>query len=479
MRPRAHVFSLAVGALLLTACNANGLPVAPTSTPQLSVVATPTTLAFAQPTDTTRPIVVRPTATAVNTEASTPDAGATSPAAGTATPGNTAQPGATTQAANTPDPVLNSQIAQVERDLSTVRGLKPTTNVPETFLTQSQMRDNLLKGLQEDYTRQEAKDDAGELWLLRLVSDRSIDLYQLQADLLSEQVLGYYDPKKKDLFVLSTSSNLTPSARQTLAHEYTHALQDQRFDLQKLLPERSKDDDRSLAVQALVEGDSTLSGLSYARDYFTAKEKQQFLQENSSGSSTVLDKAPAYLRESLIFPYNEGADFVNQLLQIGGFSAVDKALADPPTSTEQIMHPEKYLNQPRDVPVPVALQPLTDTLGAGWTLRDYGTTGEFDLKIELQENGAADPAGGAAGWGGGSYAYYVNGDNLLMLQKTVWDNESEAKEYQTALEQTFKRDQKSGNFYVDGGRYFSLQASGKTITLISSNDQAALQRATK
>lgn len=484
MRHRARALSLAVGVLLLTACNGSGLPVSPTNTSPVITQVTPTTPAQAQrPTSTVETRAGLPTATMGSLDGATLEPQATVEAtqqtrATTApgAPGGTAQPNATSQAGN---PRLNQEIAQVEKDASAVRGLKPTGDVPETFLSQSQMHDNLIKGLQEDYSREEAKQDTNELWLLRLVSDRSVDLYQLQADLLSEQVLGYYDPKKKDLFVLNKGQDLSPSARQTLAHEFTHALQDQRFDLQKLLPDKSTDDDRSLAIRALVEGDATLSGLSYAREYFTAKEKQQFLQENSGGSTSVLDKAPTYLRESLIFPYTAGPDFVNQLLQIDGFRAVDKALADPPTSSEQIMHPEKYLNQPRDVPVPVALQPLTATLGAGWTMEDFGTSGEFDLKIQLQENGASDPEGGAAGWGGGSYAYYANGDKGLMLQKVVWDSAKDATEYKTALEQTFKRAQKDGSFYVDGGRYFNIQASGKSVTLTSSNDKAALALATK
>lgn len=479
MRHRAHVLSLVVGALVLTACNSSGLPVAPTNTPSLLTQATPTTLAMApRPIATTGPRTTQPTPTASILGDSTPAVGATSQAQATTAPGGTARPGATTQAGNA---VLDKEIAQVEKDTVITRGLKPLGDVPETFLNPAQMHDNLVKDLQDNYSPAEAKQDAAELWLLRLVKDPSIDLYQLQADLLSEQVLGYYDPKKKDLFVLNTGGNqdLTPASRQTLAHEFTHALQDQHFDLEKLLPDKSKDDDRSLAIRALVEGDATLSGLSYARDYFTPKEKQQFLQENSSGSTAVLDKAPAYLRESLFFPYDAGPDFVNQLLQIKGFQAVDKALADPPTSSEQIMHPEKYINQPRDMPVPVALQPLTDTLGAGWTIQDFGTLGEFDLKVQLQENGASNPTEGAAGWGGGSYAFYTNGGKSLVVQNTVWDNQQEAEEFQTALEQTFSQAQKSGSFYVDGGRYFSLQASGKTVNLIASNDRAALQRATR
>src|SRR5690242_6928546 len=136
-----------------------------------------------------------------------------------------------------------------------MRGLKPKTDVKEQFVPQSQMQANLTQELKQDYTPEEAKRDATTLWLLRLLKDPGIDLLKLQTDLLGEQVLGYYDHKKKELFVRSDEAQLSPLARETLAHEYTHSLQDQYYDLGKLRPDHMEND-RGTAVLSLIEGDA-------------------------------------------------------------------------------------------------------------------------------------------------------------------------------------------------------------------------------
>ncbi|HET6313383.1 MAG TPA: hypothetical protein VFH60_06070, partial [Chloroflexia bacterium] len=397
MRHKTRAFLMSVCLLVLAACNSTGLPVSPTNTPQLNTQATPTAESVAGAPSATPRNQARPTRTprtAQATEAPTDDA--------TAEPTEDAGPQPTSEASNTK---LDKEVMEVERNTANVRGLAPKGDVPETFLTQPQMKSNLLNDITEDYSREEANEDAMELWLLRLMDDPETDLLQLHIDLLGEQVLGYYDPEEDEMFVLRNQADLSPGSKQTLAHEFVHALQDQYFDLEKMLPDESHDDDRSLAIRAVVEGDATMAGLSYVRDYFTQADIEEFLQESSSADTSVLNSAPAYLRESLYFPYDAGADFVNELLMMDGFQAVDEALADPPASTEQILHPDKYFDSPRDEPIQVPLPPLTDTLGAGWTMVDWGTLGEFDLRVILDENGAADPDEAAAGWGGGSYAF--------------------------------------------------------------------------
>ncbi|MDQ3929739.1 MAG: hypothetical protein M3328_11420 [Chloroflexota bacterium] len=472
MRHKTRSFLIAAGLLLISACNGSGLPVAPTNTPDLGSAATPTAESIAGlPTETPRQ--ARPTRTPRGnqpTEEPTEEA--------TAEPTEDAGPQPTSQAN---DAELDKEVRQVEKDTVTVRGLKPQGDVPETFINQSQMKSNLLNDIKEDYSQEEAQSDAMWLWLLRLSDDPDLDLLQLQADLLGEQVLGYYDPEKDELYVLRNQEDLSPNSRVTLSHEFVHALQDQHFDLEKLLPDDSHNDDRDTAVRALVEGDATLAGYTYARDYFTKAEIQDFLDENSAADTSVLNSVPAYMRESLYFPYDSGSSFVNELLAMNGFQAVDEALADPPASTEQIMHPDKYFDSPRDEPIAVALDPLTDTLGADWTMVDWGTLGEFDLRVILDENGAFDPDEAAAGWGGGSYALYQNSGRDLGLMYTAieWDDDAEADEYFDALEETFGDATRAGDLYEQDGRFFSLTRSGKTVTLMSSNDQAALESVAK
>ncbi|MFL5731981.1 MAG: hypothetical protein ACJ78Q_02175 [Chloroflexia bacterium] len=455
--------------LFLAACDPAGItPPTPTSEP-----ATPTAEATAtsEPTATTEAAL--PTAT---TEALEPTAttGAALPTPTTAAGGPTATPGGAISAAE------QAEVAQVESDTSDLRGLDPKTDVVEKFVPGAQMQANLTDELKQDYTPEESKRDTTTFWLLRLLKDPNTDLLKLQQDLLGEQVLGYYDHKKKELFVRSDDPQLSPLARETLAHEYTHSLQDQYYDLGKLRPDHMEND-RGTAVLSLVEGDASISGIAYAKQYMTPADFQSVLDESRNSSTKVIDAAPRYVRDSLLFPYDQSVEFITQLIQAqpGSFKGIDDAFRDPPQSSEQILHPEKYLDKPRDVPVAVTLPPLTSTLGTGWTHRYSDTMGEFDLGEILKDNGVEEPtaAAAAAGWGGGRYSLYQNGDKALVYLGTVWDTAKDATEYNDALQKSFSSMKKDGQLWADDKRFFGLKHSGKNLTLVSGTDRAAVERA--
>ena len=474
MRRRIPLFLLIL--CLLTACNPFAGPEAtPTPTP---VPPTATAVAVA-PTDTTAPATPvaeasatapagNPTPTeAAPTEAATVEATAAAEATGTPAP---------PVAAATIPPALEQQITKIESEAATVRGLKPKTDVPEYFISSEQIKENLKQEIAQDYPRDQARRDTLELWLMRFVNDQSLDLYQVQVDLLGEQVLGYYDQDKKDLFVRNDQQPLSPLAQETLAHEFVHSLQDEYYNLRKLRPRNSHNGDRDAAITSLIEGDATISGLIFAQKYMTQAEFQEFLKEDSSGSTKILDQVPLYIRESLYFPYDQGFKFVLALYQSGGFPRIDKAFQDPPTSTEQIMHPEKYLNSPRDVPKAVDLVPLTDTLGAGWTMQDTNTLGEFDLDALLRTNNVTDPEA-AAGWGGARYALYQGNGGAVVLLTTRWDTAKDAGEFNTALTQSLSKATKDGAIWNDNGRFIGITHTGDQVTMVSGTERAAVERA--
>src|SRR5687768_6780498 len=445
--------------LLLAACDIRGLPVSPTPQGTTTVptaisgtMSTPTGVA-SQPTSIIANATTIPTRTAQASTAVIP----------TVSAGSEGE---------------NEQVLEVEEDAATIRELQPKENVVETFITRDQLRTNLIRDIDEDYPQDEAKRDALELWLMRLSKDRSLDLHQLFIDLYTENIAGYYDSEEEKLFVLGDQKQLSPQARETLAHEFVHSLQDQHFDLDKLLPEDSPDDDKSLAIRSLVEGDATLAGYMYAYRYFTKEEFEEMLAESSNNPSDVIDSVPTYIRNSLLFPYDAGATFVSKLIEEGGFDRVNKALGDPPSSTEQILHPDKYMLTPRDEPLPVAIPPLTDTLGTGWTLTDSGTLGEFDFSEILRENGAGAPADSADGWGGGKYDLYENGNNAVLFIDSRWDTAGEADEFYNAMQETFVTAQSEGEkLWSEGGRYFGLRYSGDRVTLVTATDRKALDSA--
>ncbi|HEX5691168.1 MAG TPA: hypothetical protein VFX76_14240 [Roseiflexaceae bacterium] len=450
---RYRLFALLLALALLSGCEVFGVSLAPTPSP----TAAPT----------------KPPATSIPPPKAPPTTAPEPTAAPAVAPTSAPDP---TQSGETVDAKTEAEIEQIEDDTANLRGLQPKENVPETFISPEQLRANLKEQLDKDYSPEEGRRDTLELWLLRLIDDRSIDLYQLQLDLLSEQVLGYYDPKTNEFFVLGSQTELTPLARETIAHEFVHSLQDQHYDLEKMRPD-NLDDDRSRAISALIEGDATVSGLQYAQQHMSPTELATLLRESGAASTATLDRAPAYIRESLIFPYQAGAQFIVALARSGGYAAVDTALADPPQSSEQILHPEKYQGTPRDEPLPIAMVALTDTLGANWTYQDSDTLGEFDFSILLRENGVSDPDKAAGGWGGARYALYQNGEQALVILGTRWDSAADASEFAAALEQSLAKAKRAGDLWSDGDRFVGFVQRDDQVIYVAGTEQAATEQA--
>lgn len=403
--------------------------------------------------------------------------GATSPTAAATRP--SASPSASPAASGPPsgaDAAIKQQLATIEQETAKVRGLQPTGDVPVQVISREQLRANLKQQLNDSYSREQAAQDTLELWLFRLVKDRSLDLYQLQLDLLTEQVLGYYDPATKALYVVSDAAGngLAPLDQYTMSHEFTHALQDQRYDLQKLQPENNHDADRNAAVSALAEGDSVLSSTQWALQYMSKSDLAEIVNGSGELSSSVLDSAPTYIQKSLLFPYDQGLNFVTTLYGQGKFDAIDRAFTDPPTSTEQIMHPEKYLAADRDEPKDAPLPDISAALGAGWSQSDTDTLGEFDLRELLDENGAKDANQDAAGWGGARYALYQNGDNGVVVMNSVWDTQADADEFAAGLRETLPQASVAANVWNVDGRFIAYTETGGNVYYAAGTDQAAV-----
>lgn len=325
-------------------------------------------------------------------------------------------------------------IADQTEDL---RELEPLAPVSHRLVSQEQMSQLIFQKLEEEYAPAEARQDQLVLATLELIPP-DLDLYQLINALLGEQVAGLYDPEDETLYVVTFSGGMGPLEKSTFAHEYAHALQDQYFDLEALGmggEETDQDDDQLQAIQSLVEGDASFIMQQYMGTHLKPVELLRLIGEAASIDQEALNRAPRYLRESFLFPYQEGLLFVGKLYQEGGWPAVNAAYTHPPQSTEQIMHPERY---PHDMPQVVTLPPLTDTLGSGWQLVDEDVLGEFTLRAYLDVHLTRSRAAGAAeGWDGDRYAVYQNvgAEQMLLVLSLVWDNEVEAAEFVGAYQE--------------------------------------------
>ena len=306
-----------------------------------------------------------------------------------------------------------------------IRGLEQKAEVPFAFVDAAQLRNDLLHSYNDEQAVREIEISRKLIVMLGLLSPDA-DLHGTLVDLYAENILGYYNHKDKKMYLVSGKTTFGPVEKITLAHEFTHALQDQYFDLEKLQQGPEDNSDRSLAVTSLIEGDATLTMVIWARRFLSQDE---LIQLQASSGPTSLDTAPLVVRDEALFPYNEGALFVFQLWRTGGFQAVNSAFRDPPQSSEQIMHPEKYLA--REKPVEVTLPDLAAALGPGWTQLRSDVLGEIDMRILLEQFLGADVAAkGAEGWGGDRFSLLENekGQNALVVG-TVWDSEAEAGEF--------------------------------------------------
>ncbi len=323
---------------------------------------------------------------------------------------------------------IREQMDQIQDEVVLLRGLRPSGPVDRGLLTTDELREYVLDDFLDDYTQEEARDDARVLALLGLL-DADYELFDLYLDLYSENIAGFYDDEVEQLFVVQDSRFGGPE-RLTYAHEYAHALQDQTYDLDQGLGFNDEaceaDSERCAALQALLEGDATLLEERWLLTYASDADFQQLLDFYESFSSPTYDSAPEFLKEDFLFPYATGFDFVEHFFLDGGWAAVDALYADPPVSTEQILHPGRY---PNDVPVALVVPEVLDSLGTGWREMDRDVLGEWFTFLTLREQVPEEQAQLAAeGWGGDYYIAFHNdsvGHGVLVVA-TAWDTVRDA-----------------------------------------------------
>lgn len=326
--------------------------------------------------------------------------------------------------------------AEIRAAVEQIRGLQPTKAVEPVSLNEDQLRANLTADFDKENTAQELKLAEDELITLGLLP-KGTSLRKVMLDFQTGQVAGYYSPEKDQLYVVSRSGGLGGAEIVTYAHEFTHQLQDQRVDLESLGLDATDQSDRQLARLALVEGDATSVQSTYMTSNLTPQQLGEVLA--AAGDPEALEalrKAPPFVRETAFFPYQDGLAFVTMVLAAGGYAAVDAAFKDPPDSTEQILHPEKYIA--REAPVKVTLPDVAKALGAGWTAAGQDTLGEKIMAIWLNPAGVGGVPqslanAAAAGWGGDRLVILRGPDGAIGIGMiTTWDTAADAAEFTTA-----------------------------------------------
>jgi hypothetical protein len=369
-------------------------------------------------------------------------------------------------------------IGTIEARVERLRGLDFTTRpVPQT-VTPAQARREGLADLDRSYPRSRRLADEEVLKLLGLI-DPKVDLRAASSSVFGEQVAGYYDPRSRRLRVVSGASTSGRVLNElVLAHELTHALEDQRLGLDQ---ERlSSNDDRALAYLSLVEGSATDVMYDYGARYFSGEELLGGVLGSAFQGTGGL---PPFVTAQLVFPYQRGLAFVQRLVQVGGgrWTLVDAAhRSHPPVSTEQILHPDKYLRF--EAPERVRLDP-GKVLGADWTRSVAGVLGEWETG-EMLAAGGGGAADAAAGWGGDRYELWQRpgpatgtaercgppcpGRDALVI-RWRWDTPKDRREFLAALRRWISEGlgaQAVGpDRWVSRGATMIVARSGDSVTL--------------
>jgi hypothetical protein len=347
-----------------------------------------------------------------------------------------AQAGAASAAQNA---AIISTTDAVLKETSELRELSILRAVKSGAQSRSEIERMIIKNLDSDTTPAEMHATEALLRVFGLAPN-DFQYRNFLIKLLTEQVAGYYDPKAQQFYLADWIE--LEGQKPVMAHELTHALQDQHFNLKRFEKWPKGDSDAELAAHALIEGDATLAMTLYMQKHplvALAFIKSLGSQETSTEQ---FKRAPRALRESLLFPYEAGSNWATAVYRRGGWNMVSEAFTKLPQSTEQIMHPEKYFEQ--EAPLKLTLPDLKLQLGPTWKRIDSDVNGDWGCYLILDEylNDSAESKKAAAGWAGDEFALYegANATDLFVAQITAWDTADDAREFFEAyLKRTWKR----------------------------------------
>jgi hypothetical protein len=346
-------------------------------------------------------------------------------------------------------------IAQVEQEVQSVRGLTYEHPVAVQPITPAQMDTKVSASFDASYP-------AG-FYARRTLAWRALGVIPPHADIRKAllkfqtgEVVGFYNPDNGELVYIGDASLTDLAERFTLAHELTHAIDDQHFDLARLDALGTHcEAERSQAALGAVEGSA---------QYFASQVITQFPGGTiSSATPPSLGGVPPFIVGMQLWPYTAGQTFITTLRQRGGLAAVNGALQHLPVSTAQVMHPERY---PSVRPVPLNVPQLAHRLGPGYRDVDVMDVGEEFLDQMLQLRLASSAAAGATdGWSGGIYRAWSDGTHTAVVLATAWDSAGDARAFGQAIED-----------WLDAGSTPGavLSSQGTRVTVGFSDDPSAL-----
>jgi hypothetical protein len=377
------------------------------------------------------------------------------------------------------------QANSIALELTQISGMKLRHPVPCDYITKEKINQFLNQRMKDVASPEEIR--AEELTLKKLgLVPRDFDLAKTTVDLLTEQAAAFYDYNKKKLFI--TESTPSETQEPVLAHELSHALADQNFNLARFIRQGRKSDDGSTARLAVMEGQATWLMSEYLarrngqslKDSPALAAMMSHLGEGGAGQYPVYDNAPLYIRLTLVFPYTKGLLFQQAVCERDGPDGFAEVFRRAPVSTQQIIHPEEYFSnvKPTQPELPDAHLPR------GYKSLVGGTLGELDHAVLLEQfAGKQRAAEIAPHWRGCTFELRENkkAGRVVLLYAAEWDSEESARQYFAAYREALEKKCKKMSVASetadsvvgagDDGR-FELRRKGAIVTSVEGLDPA-------
>ena len=349
------------------------------------------------------------------------------------------------QANHSSSPDFIKAADQVLLQMSQILSLPIKQPLKKSLRSKQEVRDYLVREDKEDKNDAERYADAKTLEAFGLIpKDFPLDSFML--DVLTDQVAGLYDPKAKEFYIADWIP--VDEQKTVMSHELTHALEDQSFRIDDWIKAARPNDDAELARDSVSEGSAMAAMVDYQMldQHIGVRELPDVTLLIRAGAITEMDKdpnlakAPIYIRDELLFPYLAGTGFTQEFLKAhSGWKDIHLVFENPPVSTQQILHPDLYLNGTK--PVAVTLPTWKGVVPDNWKLLEENTMGEFgvgEILKQFRKDNSEDPL--TTAWKGDRYAVFEDAKSKTtpLVFRLVLDSPEDAArffgQYSEALE---------------------------------------------
>lgn len=367
----------------------------------------------------------------------------------TSLPSPTITPTETPKPTKTPTPTptfpilgatIEAQMDRIQKEVSDLRGLPINTQVPRFIVSPPTAKQYLINETVTDVFLEELNNELRVLSILGLVKP-TYDLVNASINNIIDGIGGFYEPDTKKIFILGVG--FKGMEHFVFSHEFNHALVDMNFSLAAIgagldCPHTW---DRCQAIDALIEGDATLTMYQWLEQYAGPQDYRELMNYRPPAYALPEQFPPPYSSQNAYFPYDYGSRFVKTLYDRGRWAEVNKAYGKLPLSTEHILHPSKY--QAYETPLELSAPDLKPALGEGWNQIENSSMGEWMtyLLLGFHSDAAAqipinDAEKAAAGWGGDRFqVYYHPGlDAAALAAEWVWDTPGDAGQFNRAMQ---------------------------------------------